>query len=507
MNVSKIAPNLHYCGKILKQGNKYFTGTFFKNLNSGKNLCLNYKNGFLKKAVLSSGEISTKVYDYDSNNRLINVSKDGNDIFVKVIKNKLGLDFRRSEIINDDICKVYNREDELIYNRILSKSLSSNFFHRYSKELNADIVKEDRYFISNLVRGGNGNYYIKVDKGCPVEPVFEWFKTIYKLPKSKHNFIIDKTDNKLSGNLKDKEGNIIAHSSTLLDKNNQPLWEQINGSNGLSLDFKSFYSEEGVMEREMSVFNSKYYKAAIDKTFDERGNIIKERCIDRSEDGNIRNIFVFERKFNENNLMIEEKKYKEIETGKVLLSRVNKEYNSMNLPVKIESYNSKEELISVEYNAYDKRGQLRVSAYKSYDNDVESGYDVFDKYGNLRKRALLYEDELLEELYDKNGFNTKLIYKNENGSIKYKYKYSYSPETGKVIFTEKSDGNNNILYTVKHSYSDGKEIREYSDANGCLKGKQFIYTLGDDYNYIYTDAKGKRCKYEYLANILDDFEI
>lgn len=507
MNVSKIAPNLHYCGKILKQGNNYYTGSFFKNLKSGKNLCLNYENGLLKNAVISNGEISSKSYDYDNNKRLINVKNNGKDVFVKVIRNKLGLKFRRTETINDNIYRVYDKDNNLLYNRILTKSLTSNFFRFFSKDLKTDVVKEDRYFITNLVQGANGNYYLKIDKGCPVEPDYEWFRTAYKIPKLKHYFIIDRDENKLSGRLIDGKGNIIANTSTLLDRSNRPMWEQISGRNGLSLDFKSMYSEDGAIEREMSVLNSKHYNTAVEKTFDEHRNIIKERCIERDNDGNIRDIFEFERKFDENDLMIEEIKYKKQNRVNVLLYKLKNEYNSKQLLIKSEYYNSKDELLSAEYNMYDDLGNLRLSGYKNYEKGIESGYDVYDKSGNLRKRVVFYKGESVEELYDKNGFNTKLIVKNADRKIKYKYKHFYDESSGKRVLTEKTDWNKKLLYKTEYFYKGEKEIRVYKDADGRLLGKQFIYVLDDDYNYIYTNAKGKRCSFEYLAKVLKDNDI
>ena len=48
------------------------------------------------------------------------------------------------------------------------------------------------------------------------------------------------------------------------------------------------------------------------------------------------------------------------------------------------------------------------------------------------------------------------------------------------------------------------------DKDDNILGKQFIYMPKDDYSdysYIYMNAKGKRCSFEYLADILDDYDI
>ncbi len=508
MNVSKIVPNLHYCGKILKQGNKYFSGSFFKNLPSGKNLCLDYKNGLLKRSVISNGEISTKVYDYDDSKRLVKVNDNGKDVFVKEIKNKLGIEFRRTENVNDNIFKSYDKDGNMLFNRILSKALSSNFF-RYHSNLLGDVIKEDRYFISNLVQDGKGNYCIKVDKGCPVEPAYEWFKTIYKLSQSNHTVVLERDGNKISGFVKDSDGQQIGKLDTLLDRNNNPLWERASNENGVLMDFKSTYSDEGLLEREMSVINLKNIKTISDKTFDANRNVINERAVEQTMSGESNFSYSYERKFNENNLMTEEKKYKDVDGEKQLVYKINIEYNSQNQLIKKEYYNSRDELEAIEYNVYDKDKILRVSGYKNFEDSVESSYDVFDKNGIIRKRAILYGDESVEELYDKNGFNTKWILKDDKGNIIEKYKYLYDVVTGKKLSAERFEGDN-FVYKADYSYSDGKETIVYKDVNDNILGKQFIYSPKDnffDYRYVYINAQGKRCSFEDLAGVLHDYDI
>lgn len=511
MNISKIAPNLHYCGKILKQGNNFFSGSFFKTLPSGKSLCLDYKNGLLKRSVISNGEINTKVYDYDNSKRLIKVNNNGKDVFVKEIKNKLGIEFRRSEIINDNIYKSYDRDDNLLFNRILSKALSSNFLH-YHSNLLGDVIKEDRYFISNLVPDGKGNYCIKVDKGCPVEPVFEWYKTIYKLLESNHTAVLERDGNKISGFVKDSEGQPIGKLDTLLDRNNNPLWERASNENGVLMDFKSTYSDEGLLEREMSVINLKNIKTVSDKTFDANRNVINERTVEQTISGESNFSYSYARKFDKNNLMTEEKKFKDVDGEKQLVYKINNEYNSQNQLTKKEYYNPKDELETVEYNIFDKENILRVSGYKNFEDGVESGYDVFDKSGNLRKRAVMYEDESVEELYDKEGFLKKWISKDENGIIKSKYEYYYDSVSKMKIKSVKKDKDNNILYSEDILYpkkkGSAKEIKIYKDASGNLLGKQFIYADDiDGYKFIYTNSKGKRCDNITLADALGEDNI
>lgn len=499
------AVKLHYSGKILKQGNKFYTGSFFKPLKSGKSLCLDYKNGLLRKAVLSNSENGIKTYNYDNNKRLINVKQNGKDIFVKNIENKMGLNFRQTEIINDSIYKIYDENKQLIISRIMPKAITSSFIRFYNPKTQSDIIKEERFFISNLVCD-DGNYYLKPDTGSSSMPKLEWIKSVYKDLKNKHTCVMDKHDNRIITTLKDKDGEILAKSDTLLDENNIPVWDHISGGDELSIDMKYFNSGDK-NSRLMSIIKTKKTKAAFEKEFDANKNVIRERKIECGKDGSITQINIFERKFDKNNLMTEEKKFKETDSGKKLIYTVKKEYNAQKLPIKEEFYNAKDELESSEYYVYDKSGKLRVSGYHEYGEFPESGYEVRDRNGVLRKRSKLYDGEISEEHYDKNSLYIKKIKKDEESGIIYKYDYLYDSDKKNKIKTVKRDENDNIVLTAEFFNESDKKTIVYKGEKGELLLKEFIKQDENGYNHYYTNSEGKRCSFIEKIMLVHDVDL
>ena len=325
------------------------------------------------------------------------------------------------------------------------------------------------------------------------------------------NIVLNKNGNKITGNIKDKNGNIISQLKTLLDKNSKPMWEKIINDGSLLVDFKSFFSKEGLKEKEISILNFQYFKSAFDKTFDPSGNIVKERIIERSKNDDIKGINIFKRKFDENNLMIKENKFKETGSGEKLIYTIKKEYNSCKLPVKEDFYNAKGELENSEYNVYDKRGRLRVSGYHEYGKYPESGYVVYDKNGIIRKKAILdeIEDSITEEYYDKNSLYIKKIIKNEEGLIFHKYDFIYDTDKKNRIKTIKRDGNNNIELTIDYfKDKDNKAIKVYKGPDGKLIGKEFIREDEKGYKHHFTNSEGKRCNFiEILIAVHDDMYV
>ena len=483
MNIQKVNPNFYFKDKFLKLNERNYSGTISGILSSGKNICFDFKNGLLQNAsYILNGQKVNKEYSYNDKNNLINVKNNGGDVFVKRITNKIGLNFLRIETINENIHKFFDKEGVLIESNNLSKAISSKFFRQYEKTLGTDLLIEERSKITNLIKGDDGNYYLQGNSSqSSIVPNFQWIKTIFRNPKMNFSIVYDKNDNKINGKIKDINGDTLGRINAVLNKNDIPIWCQASIGDEMIFDLKSSYSDKNALERDLSITTQNGTKKVDDKVYDEHGNIISERITNHNPENEAFNTtYYYERKFDNDKHLLEEKEY-EIINGEKVLKQVN-------------------------FNVYDKRGNLRVEGCKDCNDMIAYEYNILDKNGILRKRATIYDDgESIEEHYNKERIHTKWISKDKNGKVKFKYDYIYGEDKEQPIKTIKKDGNNKILFTIEHSYTKNKEIQKYIDTKGNLIGKQIKHKHSiNDVNYYYTNAQGRRCTYEYLSKILDD---
>ena len=470
LRINSLDKSFKYDGKILLKGARKYTGNFFTTLDSGKKLFLDYEKGLLKSA--SSGNfnnIRLRTYEYDKNGRLINVKKDGKDVFVKEIKHNIGLEYTREEKINDVIGKTFDVSGRLI-KYVVSPKLIFGFIKYFD-----NISVDTRYFLNQANYTGAGRIQLRYLQGDPILNNGVVDKTIIRDLKHGGMSVIVQDGHNFKGIYTDAAGQTRAELNYLVDKNGNPIWTRIKGDNNQwSYDKKTMYDNYGNKIRE--IFSECDGKWFTENTFDNKGNIIQSRRLGASG--------------------------KNIQTSKYV-------YNKDNLLIKESVYNQNDKLIEQTINSYYPNKSLKISLITYYDSlgSYKNIYE-YDKNNNLIKFSEIYEDVKMETFYDKNDLITKYVEKDSKDNVKFTKDY-INDESG-CIKTIVKDAKGTEIYHIEHLKQTLKDIFKsiniFKTPGNKLIGKEFIIHNDDigETKYFYTNQNGKRVNYVTLCKLLGD---
>jgi len=468
--INSFDKSLKYDGKILLKGAKRYSGTFFTKTENGSQLCLSYKNGLLRSASKTNGNILNQhIYEYDSGENLINVKNNGKDVFVKEIKHNIGLYYTRQETINGVIGRTFNQAGKLIRYAISPKLLFG--FIKYTDDMSI----ETRYFLNQAEYLGKGRIQLKNLQGDFILNNGVVDKIIIRNSKNGAISVINSDGNNYTGTFKSANGNFSASMNYIVDKKGNPIWVQASDSaNKWCYDKKVFYDDFGHKLREISSeCNGKWF---IENTFDGYGNVILSRRLNKS--GKI--IQTTKSTFNEDNLLVKESVYNQ--KNKLVEKTINKYYPDKSIK-------------SREITYYDSLGM--------YKNLSE-----YDENKHLIKFSEIYDDFKTETFYDENDCIIKFVEKDTNNNIK--SSKQYINKDGECIKTIVKDGFGNERYHIDHLIKNKgyvlKNINVFLSPDNRLIGKEFIIHNNESgfTKFIYTNQNGKRIKYEVLSGLLGD---
>ncbi len=468
--ITSLCKSLKYDGKILLKGAKKYTGNFFVTLDSGKKLCLDYEKGFLKKAFCFVGNDKfIKAYEYDENERLINVKKDDKDIFVKTIKHKLGLEYTRNENINNIISRTFDSSNRLI-KYVVSPKLIFGFIKYFG-----DISIDTRYFLNEAKYLGNGCIRLKHLQGDPILNNGVIDKTIVRKTRDDGVLVLTADGKCQRGLYKGGNEQFDAELNYFFDEKGNPIWTHITGKNNKwSYDKKTFYDDLGNKKREIfSECNGNWFT---ENTFDDKGNVILERRLNASGETIQRTVY----KYNDKNLVENESVY--------------------------DKNNKLAEQTDYEYHPNNSQKSVKTTYFNIFGSCVNlSEYDANSK---LIKFTEIYDDSKLETFYDSNDLLIKYVTKDRKGRIK--KINEYINDGIDCIKTLAKDPTGHIIYQIEHlkSLKKGmmKNINIFKTPEGELIGKEFIIhnDKTKDVNCIYVNRQGKRVKYKTFCEILGD---
>lgn len=468
--INSFEKSLKYDGKILLRGAKKYSGTFFTKTESGSQLCLSYKNGLLRSASKTKDNIlSQHIYEYDSGENLINVKKNGKDVFVKDIKHNIGLDYTRQETINGVIGRTFNKAGKLIRYVISPKLLFG--FIKYTDDMSI----ETRYFLNQAEYLGRGRIQLKHIQGDFILNNGVVDKTIIRNSKNGAISVINSDGDNYTGTFKSANGNFCASMNYIVDKKGHPVLVQAcDSENKWQYNKKVFYDDFGHKLRETSSeCGGKWF---VENTFDGHGNVILSKRLNQS--GKV--IQTTKSKYNDNNLLVKESVYNQ--NNKLIEKTINKYYPDKSIK-------------SCEITYYDSFG--------SYKNLSE-----YDKNKHLIKFSEIYDDFKTETFYDENDCIIKFVEKDEKDNIK--LLKQYINKDGECVKTVVKDVFGAERYYIEHlrkNKSDVlKNINVFLSPLNKLIGKEFIIHDNESgiTKYIYTNKNGKRIKYETLCNLLGD---
>ena len=206
-NVTTNTPNFtgkeaipDYVGRYMMKGKKKYTGEISYLLLDGKKIFMDFKNGLMQKAALFSPEsfpfikyteqglqfcstplksekLYEKVYKYDLNGELIEITKDGKQIFKKEISFHPYSDTPIRKVINDGkivICT--DLAGKKLSAQITDKNLVSTFTHDgdLSKELRMRVLPNNKMYVVN---GQIADYIALPEKEIIINPTNPLLKT------------------------------------------------------------------------------------------------------------------------------------------------------------------------------------------------------------------------------------------------------------------------------------------------------------------------------------------
>lgn len=464
LKVNSLDELFKYDGRYLLKGAKKYSGTFFTKLKSGKKLCLNYEKGLLKTA---SSPFNLKSYEYNSQNDLINVKLNNNDVFVKEIKHNIGLEYTRQETINNVIGRTYDSEGKLLRYAV-SPKLIFGFVRRLG-----DIIIDTRYFLNEAKYLGNGRIQLKHLEGDFILNNGVIDKTIIKNRKSGLVSVISSDGKNYKGVC--KNGQFGAELNYVVDKNGNPIWTRVKDINGKWIyDKKVQYDDFKHKMRE--IFSESDGKWFTENTFDIKGNV------------------VLSRKLNHSGETIQKTKYK---------------YNRKNLLEKESVYNKNNQLVEQTINKYYPNDSLKFSTVLYFDNlgSYKNIYE-YDKDKNLLKFSEIYDDLKYETFYDENEMAIRFVEKDNNNKVK--YTKEYINDDVDCVKTIVKDAEYKVKYQIEHLRKIKKDIFKniniFKTPDDKLIGKEFIIhnNQTEQTTCIYTDSQGKRIKYEALCKLAGD---
>ena len=458
---------LKYANKILKAGRKKFCGSVCKQTASGKSVSLEYKEGLLKLATLSDHmRTSTKEYIYNNQNQLVNVLKNNKPVFEKIIKHNIGINYTRTEIINNEVARTFDEQNRIIDYRVAPKLIFGSISYNGKNRI------DTRYFLNQASYEGNGIIKLRTNDGDPILDNGVLDKKIIKDLDTGIQIVIKGDEKTLNTTL--NTGNYTIKNEIFTDNNGRPLWQRLLDKNGESyFDQKNFYTPEGHKYKEIySQAGGKWY---IENLFDTNGNIIQERKISSSGE----TIQTTKSKFNEDNKCTEQT-----------------------------TYDKNNNIVDLSRYIYDKKGNLRCEYTKTPEKSGYSEtYNIYDTKGNIIKTGENFNGYKVEVLYDKNGFERKYIVKDKKGILL--IKEYINNEEGKIKTIVKNK-NKKIKYIIEHSsHKRGEimtDINVYKSAKGKVLGTEKLkhnnYTGKSDFEYF--DKDNKKISYEKMCKLIQD---
>lgn len=465
LKINSVDKSFKYGGKYLFRGAKKYSGTFITGLNSGKQVGLCYQNGLLKTA--SFGPIK-KTYTYDDYDRLVNVKNNNHDVFVKEIKHNIGLEYTRQENINNVIGRTFDASNRLIQ-YVISPKLIFGFIKHHE-----NFSVDTRYFLNQANYLGQGHIQLKHLQGDPILNNGVIDKTIIRSNNGGIS-IISSEGRYYKGSYKTPNGIFGAELNYVVDKNGNPIWTKINDvNNKWFYDKKVSYDDFGHKIREIhSESGGKWF---IENTFDSKENIVLTRRLSNTGE------------------TVQTTKYK---------------YNKENLLEKESVYNKNNQLVEQTVNKYHKNNSLKSVEITYFDSlgKYKNLYE-YDENNKLLKFSEIYDDIKCETYYDDNDLPVTFIEKDGKGKIKYTKEYINNGID--CLKTIVKDSKGNIKYQIEHLKKIKKDIMKniniFKSPDNKLIGKEFIVHNDEKgrTNFIYTDANGKRIKYDTLCKLLGD---
>ncbi len=453
--------------KIVKNKKK-LNNSVSKVTDSGKNVTLDYEKGLLKYASVYDGvQINTKEYFYNKQNQLIKVLKNGKSIFEKVIKHNIGVNYTRTELINNEVARTFDEQNRIIDYRIAPKLLFGTVHYNGKNRI------DTRYFLSEGSYEGNGVIKIKnsnTDDPIATNGIID--KKIIKDLDTGIHIVLDGNEKTFKTTINSK--NFSTTNEIYTNNKGQPLWLRLLDSDGESFfDQKIFYTSDGKKSKEL--YSQSGGKWFIENLFDERENIIQERKLNPKGE----TIQTIKSKFNENNKCTEQK-----------------------------TYNKENKLVDENRFIYDKNGILRVEVNETFDKYGSTiTYDVYDKKGYLKKTGEIFGPYKVETHYDENGLERKYIKKNKNRILILKEYVNEGEERIKTVVRNK---NKRIKYIIEHSRSKRGETMTNTNVFKTPKGKILGYEKLKHNNetgksdFTYFDKNNKKISYEELCSIVKD---
>ena len=452
--------DLQFNGKVLCDGKERVSRIFMMPLNSGKRLFLDYKDGLLRRSGLTEdGLTGVKKYQYTANDKLINVEKDGYDVFTKDCGYVDSSEIAYYESINRGVIELgYDISGRKI-TTVVKPKLIKSFFTYIENTIN-----EMRYKITNVevVEGNTWRIYPGEKGNFEIESKFS-----KRLSRNLHNGNMQITtydgNNTTTTVEKDKFGDIISTIKTQYNKEEKPIWVIETDKYG-NMIFQKYtnYDDAGNKISE-KIFNKADGDFIKDITYDKNGKITMTQISDPN--GNV-------------------------------YGTVKNTYNDFGNIINTKNIDANGTVTENEDFIYDKHGKLLESHYTGSGNepeDIQEG-DYYYKNGKIYKEIERFIDSIEESYCNKQGKLEKFNVKDSLGNLINSYTHKYN-RAGKLKHTIKTDRNNNIVFTIDHSFKT-KDIGEahtkiYNDPNGNFVIREVIITTETGTKSIYLDNEGK----------------
>lgn len=451
--------NYQFYGKVLYNGKEKVTQIFMFPLKSKKMLFMDYKDGLLRRAGLTvDGKTSVKKYQYTADNKLINVQKDGYDVFTK-----------DCGYVDSDAISYYdsinNGAIELGYDSagkkiaaVIKPKLIKSIFNYIDNTIN-----EMRYKITNVevIDGDSWRIYPGESGNYEIESKFS--KRLSKNLQNGHVTVTTYDHNNTATVIeKDKAGNIVSTIKTQFNKLEKPIWSVETDANGVMV-FEKYTSYDPAGNK----INDKIYCKSEgdfikDHTYDIDGNIIQTKITDL--EGNV-------------------------------YSTVQNTYNQDGKLLNTKNIGANGNIFEKEEYIYDKKGNLAESHYIGSGSEL---YDLQEGHYYYAKEKLVKEIEhyigsVEESYYNKSGKLEKFVVKDLKTKTEYAYLHKYN-RNGKLLNTTKVDGNGNVIFTMDHSFKTTgigeAHTKIYKNPNGEFVIKEVIITTENGTKSIYQDAEG-----------------
>lgn len=470
LKINSLDKSLKFNRNILLKNREKYTGNLFMVINNKKSLCLSYNSGLLQSCLCrtENNKSILKKYEYNNQNNLINVKRNGKDIFTKNITHNIGINYTRDENINGIIRKTYDAANRLTKYIVSSKLIFG--FIEYFENMSIDT----RYFLNQAKYLGNGRIHLKYPQGDPILNNGIIDKIILRDFKRGSQFIARPNGQNLSCIFKSADGTTKANANYLTDKNGNPLWSRISGANDKwSYEKKVQYDDFGHKVREIINQHDRFFTENI---FDKNGNIIQSRQLNSNGD----TIQTTKSQYNRDNLLIKKLFY---DKNNRLVERT------------IKTYHPNKSLKTSEITHFDKFGQYK-SIYEYDENNL------------IVKLTEINNNSKTETFYDKNEQEIRFVERNKKNRIKYIREQIYDDLD--LIKTLVKNGDGSLKYQIEHF----KEIKEDKSKNinvfktpiGKLIGKEFIICNNEtgDVKLVFTNEQGKRIKLETLCELVGD---